>query len=296
MQILIDEFPSSRWGQGEFCSAFRLSLRALLLLGVTGFGTLFSYGQNSTRNPNPSSHAGTARKPANGPSARGMHEGVKIHGYWRIDVRNRDGSLATHVEFENSLTSGDPYYRSGDDLLGTLLGGGYSTDTPAIGLNTSGLGLLSQGATEVVPILLDGPCGSAGCLITTSGSVFYHYCTSVWVGASGNPTGPTGTTGHGFSSQDCLTGLSVTPPSAPTYIAASGTVPAASLALTGSVNATSASDITQVGTYEFICSNGAACQGSASGHLYSLTSYTLPSAVAVAAGQTINVSVTFTFQ
>jgi hypothetical protein len=29
-----------------------------------------------------------------------------VHGYWKIDVRNADGSLAAHREFENSLTSG----------------------------------------------------------------------------------------------------------------------------------------------------------------------------------------------
>jgi hypothetical protein len=30
-------------------------------------------------------------------------EGIKVHGHWIIDVRNSDGTLATHREFENSL-------------------------------------------------------------------------------------------------------------------------------------------------------------------------------------------------
>src|SRR5262245_45061077 len=34
-------------------------------------------------------------------SAKG--DGIKVHGYWTIDVRNADGGLASHNEFENAL-------------------------------------------------------------------------------------------------------------------------------------------------------------------------------------------------
>jgi hypothetical protein len=37
-------------------------------------------------------------KPSGGP-----REGLKVHGHWTIDVRNADGTLASHREFENSL-------------------------------------------------------------------------------------------------------------------------------------------------------------------------------------------------
>jgi hypothetical protein len=37
-------------------------------------------------------------KPSGGPS-----EGIKVHGHWTIDVRNPDGTLASHNDFENSL-------------------------------------------------------------------------------------------------------------------------------------------------------------------------------------------------
>ena len=30
-------------------------------------------------------------------------EGIKVHGHWTIDVRNPDGTLASHRDFENSL-------------------------------------------------------------------------------------------------------------------------------------------------------------------------------------------------
>lgn len=32
-------------------------------------------------------------------------DGIKVHGHWTIDVKNADGSLASHHEFENALTS-----------------------------------------------------------------------------------------------------------------------------------------------------------------------------------------------
>jgi hypothetical protein len=62
--------------------------------------------------------AETSQQPAKSPS-----EGVKVHGYWTIDVRHPDGKLASHIEFENSLctaASGS----SGGGLLANLLMGG----------------------------------------------------------------------------------------------------------------------------------------------------------------------------
>jgi Na+-transporting methylmalonyl-CoA/oxaloacetate decarboxylase gamma subunit len=37
------------------------------------------------------------------PAAKGTHEGIKVHGHWTIEVKNPDGKLVTHREFENSL-------------------------------------------------------------------------------------------------------------------------------------------------------------------------------------------------
>lgn len=39
-------------------------------------------------------------------SRDGRHEGIKVHGHWTIEVRNSDGTVVTHREFENSLMSG----------------------------------------------------------------------------------------------------------------------------------------------------------------------------------------------
>ena len=36
-------------------------------------------------------------------AAQGQREGIKVHGHWVIDVRNPDGTLSSHTEFENAL-------------------------------------------------------------------------------------------------------------------------------------------------------------------------------------------------
>jgi hypothetical protein len=35
----------------------------------------------------------------------GSREGIKVHGHWTIVVKNPDGSLATHYEFENAFAN-----------------------------------------------------------------------------------------------------------------------------------------------------------------------------------------------
>jgi len=37
-------------------------------------------------------------------------DGIKVHGHWTIDVKNPDGSVASHHEFENALTPGGGSY------------------------------------------------------------------------------------------------------------------------------------------------------------------------------------------
>jgi|SRR5688572_9286089 len=43
--------------------------------------------------------AGGAAEPGHGAPA----DGIKVHGHWTIEVRNPDGSLVSHHEFENAL-------------------------------------------------------------------------------------------------------------------------------------------------------------------------------------------------
>lgn len=84
-------------------------------------------------------------KSAKAKSSGGQQEGIKVHGHWSIDIRNPNGSLASHFEFENAMVDG-----------GSLL-----------------TGLLNGGAVTKWRIELDGtlgvsnsPCtGNSGCLV-----------------------------------------------------------------------------------------------------------------------------------
>jgi hypothetical protein len=49
------------------------------------------------------------------------HEGIKVHGHWTIEVREPDGRLVSHREFENALLD------EGQTLLAGLLGRGVSS-------------------------------------------------------------------------------------------------------------------------------------------------------------------------
>jgi len=72
----------------------------------------------------------------------GATQGIKVHGHWVIDVKNPDGSLAAHREFENSLTGPN----QGQLLLAGLLSGYYVAGDYAIQLGNSICQGIDQGA------------------------------------------------------------------------------------------------------------------------------------------------------
>lgn len=51
------------------------------------------------------------------PSNDASHQGIKVHGHWTIEVKNPDGTVVTHREFENSIQA------SGTAALSSLLVG-----------------------------------------------------------------------------------------------------------------------------------------------------------------------------
>jgi hypothetical protein len=62
--------------------------------------------------------------------------GIKIHGHWVMDIKNPDGTLVKHLDFQNSLTTGggtgSTAYNTGDQLLAALLSGSVVASDPAI--------------------------------------------------------------------------------------------------------------------------------------------------------------------
>jgi hypothetical protein len=67
--------------------------------------------------------------PAAKSSSHGPSDGIKVHGYWTIEVRNPDGKVAKHLEFENQLCTAfvDPgtgaFVPGGDTTLAFLFTG-----------------------------------------------------------------------------------------------------------------------------------------------------------------------------
>jgi len=85
-------------------------LVTLLALGIMScWGTLLAEEIQPGRRPQIDKTEKRPQKeaPSKGPvpesASQGRHEEIKVHGHWIIDVRDPDGTLAIHREFENSL-------------------------------------------------------------------------------------------------------------------------------------------------------------------------------------------------
>jgi len=113
-----------------------LVLAALLAVALAFAGTSFAQS-NGAAVPQPAGAkaAQPAKAAASSPAApaaktrRGTGEGIQIYGQWTIEVHNRDGSVAKHVEFENAL---DPTF--GAYALAGMLSGNRTPGAWAIGI------------------------------------------------------------------------------------------------------------------------------------------------------------------
>jgi len=88
---------------------------ATILLAACG-----SYGRVDTAASVAAQVAGQANAvaaaaPAAAPGA--VSQGIQVHGWWSIDVRDQDGTLRSHIEFANALWAGQ-----GDLALASFLG------------------------------------------------------------------------------------------------------------------------------------------------------------------------------
>jgi hypothetical protein len=94
----------------------RAALLAALAVALTLPGALAQSAKQNQKSENKASSSAKAQPshensesaeaasvPAKEEREDGPHEGIKVHGHWVIDVRNPDGSLVTHHEFENAL-------------------------------------------------------------------------------------------------------------------------------------------------------------------------------------------------
>ena len=89
------------------------------LAAACGFVFMLCAGQAGLAQQSATEKPAAAEEKGSTAPAKPGGEGIKVHGHWIIDVRNRDGSLAQHRDFENSLADG------GQFLIG--LASGYTT-------------------------------------------------------------------------------------------------------------------------------------------------------------------------
>jgi len=109
----------------------RLSLAAFALVLIVAAGQV-AFAQQAAAKPQSASPARAGQPAAQTETAVGEatptkpgQEGIKVHGHWVIDVRNPDGSLAQHREFENSLVNGGPQVLS-QMLAGAVVPGNWA--------------------------------------------------------------------------------------------------------------------------------------------------------------------------
>ena len=119
-----------------------------------------------------SSSVPATQKNAAQPPTNAMNTGIKVHGHWIIEVRNPDGSLVTHREFENEIQIAG---------VATLAGLLARTATPgawAIGLGdavsppcTASMGFVSFVSNYT-------GAASQGCFIGEPSGVYSSPCTA----------------------------------------------------------------------------------------------------------------------
>ncbi len=138
-------------------SVSRIAGRGLVLVGLLAVALALaasSFAQSNAGTAPKAADAKAAQPSANSLTAkaarapRGSGEGIQVHGWWTIEIRNRDGSVDRHVELENALVNDGPA------LLTALLTGTSVAGSWALAVSGD-----------------PGPCGSGfACWIVMPGS------------------------------------------------------------------------------------------------------------------------------
>lgn len=228
-------------------------------------------------------HAGTtASSPPASPAAqspaKGAHEGIGVHGHWTIDVKNPDGKLARHVEFENGLCIG-----SGDQLLAQLLTGGVTAGGWQIKL---GGPTIPSGAptAQACSDLEIGNALNAGAMLFDLEQNNDHNSTS----------GACAATNSSFPIIYCFSTL--TPPSTgggAVSLAGQFTVPAGISSTQITAVSTGVSTCPAVDTSSYCLTNGGSSTDFTGAFLTGVGA--MPAAITVVAGQSVSVNVQLSF-
>jgi hypothetical protein len=260
---------------------FALITLAALVLALAGPGraqaqsTGSKSGQASTH---PSAKAAAAPK--------GTSEGIHVHGHWTIEVKNPDGKVVTHREFENSLTSSGG---TGANVLASLLSG-----------------VATPGSWQIA--LAGGACSTGGgtCYIIAPSLASVEDLGAA-TGACSTSVAPVSSGTQPFCYETLMESL--TGPAGSTY--------ATQFVLAGSAYVDTSTTLTSVSTFLYFCDttgviapgtlvsptsiSPATCAGEYTSIHQSFTGRNLdgingdPAPVPVTAGQTVQVTVAFSF-
>jgi hypothetical protein len=222
--------------------------------------------------------AQTGQTATAGTAAKGTQEGVTVHGHWTIEVKNPDGTLATHREFENALAA-----TFGPATLVALLDGNYVPSGYSITLSTP----TSTGG-PCQPLSGNTACYLMGSLITPTPSSWF----------SAEP----GWSGGCISANNCSLSLSITPNTVSSGVAAgllfSGSIPG-SLTETGTIstvylNPWGCGGMSTTAVLSTV--SPTTCAAAANPTFGTLTGAILSPTVSVTAGQSVSVTVQLSFQ
>ncbi len=260
-----------------------MAVASVLALALAMAGASLAQSQPQASAAKPAAVAAKTAAPAAKSAPKGLHEGITIHGHWVIEVKNPDGSVARHVEFENSLDPGI-YLPQGFPYAGGTLANAVTVPGGAALLAALLSGQAAEGANSWEIALVGSPAlsgaGNAPCQFGGNGVPVLNSC-FIFQGSSFACTAGGGSTaGIGCN-------LSATPS-------------ATGIQLSGSVTAGVAGSISEVATFVGnACANISSCflPSSAQG-VDSFTSATnFPGVpVSVNAGQSIAVTVQISFQ
>jgi hypothetical protein len=268
---------------------------AFCLVALLGASTAFAQQPapaSPSAPPKPAMHAASTENEQETPRpTRPGNQGIKVHGHWKIDVREKDGTFVKTIEFDNSLVTPN----SADTVLSQMMAGQFALAGLYVQANTAAG--VSSGGTAAGVCGNSGLGNNVGCAMIpgslTNGLIAFNTCNLV----------------------ACFVGLTQT------YVPYnSSTAAAAYFRLQGSFNTASAGTITNVQTYIVGCAtnslstvtnatcsvvdtsgpnyNGGSNSGNPAGTTFEdnvFTSATLPTPLALAAGQIVQVTVTISF-
>jgi len=212
-------------------------------------------------------------------TAQAAREGIAVHGHWVIDVKNPDGTVAKHVEFENGLTD----YGRGT-LVGLLTGQQLALNAGANGADSWALLLQGSGGDDSY----FGNCGSDPSKATCYVLLQPHTPTTIPAAGVRAPAFP-GVVGQS-------TNLTLTPMN----FATTAYLPL-QFQLSGTVQASQAVTISRVRSVSFTCFSNPSSPQAACSNWDGLDAFPLPfsstsvSGISVQANQIIQVTVTFSF-